>query len=72
MCSRGEQSFLPVCPDCGVFKHLCVVVLIGFSSFYVLLMCVVSDDCAGLSLAVGSQLLLDPLKPAALTFCFFS
>lgn len=48
---------------------LCVVVLICVSSFYVLLICVVSNDCSGWSLAVGSQLLLDLLKPAALVFC---
>lgn len=48
-----------------------MVVLICVSSFYVLLICVVSDDCSGWSLAVGSQLLLDLLKPAALMFGFF-
>ncbi|XP_041934780.1 synaptotagmin-1a isoform X3 [Alosa alosa] len=44
------QSFLLVCPESCV-KRLCVVVLICVSSFYVLLICVFSDDCAGLALA---------------------
>lgn len=48
-----------------------MVVLICVSSFYVLLICVVSDDCSGWSLAVGSTLLLDLLKPAALMFFVF-
>lgn len=47
----------------GVPRHmwwpLCVVVLICVSSFYVLLIYVLSDDFSGLALAVGSQLLLD-------------
>lgn len=32
---------------------MCVDILIFISSFYVLLICVMSHDCSGLSLAVG-------------------
>lgn len=44
-----------------LMSPLCVVVLICVSSFHVLLIYVLSDDFAGLPLAVGSQLLLDLL-----------
>lgn len=38
---------------------MCVDILIFASSFYVLLICVVSHDCSGLSLAVGFLCYLD-------------
>lgn len=41
---------------------MCVDILIFISSFYVLLICVVSHDCSGLSLAVGFLCYLDTPK----------
>lgn len=61
--AEGALSFTAVISP-GVprlMSPLCVVVLICVSSFHVLLIYVLSDDFAGLPLAVGSQLLLDLL-----------
>lgn len=52
-----------MCPDVFILR---VVVLIGVSSFYVLLICVVSGLVFGMVPGGRFPLLLDLLKPAAL------